>query len=332
MHGCTEIEDHKDTTGRTRCTHDKSNGGRCGSPALRGGNLCYFHSEHRGSVEQIRERKARHRSITLSSIRTREEIQRAIEAVMQAIAAAEIDSRRAGLLLYSLQLASSNINQHQNNHFKALPKPMQYLGDNPQERIAQEKRRESHSHYGTEEHPQFAADGGPISQTPGYVSVERKHNDEAIPDFTGRPGQWEKLDNGIGSLLLESLGKHYSNNRPLSAKPSERCTAPEPQTIVIAAVQATATTRTHRRIRMPHLRRATAKVGIRAKLEPLCGCPIHSTRPYLGCPIHDAVLSRHDWIIRAVREPLLGTPGLQACLSHNRGGAVFHSAKAGAKS
>jgi hypothetical protein len=298
MHEWTEIEDHKDTTNRTRCTHNKSRGGRCGSPALRGGNLCYFHSEQRGSVDQIRERKARHRSITLSSIRTREEIQRAIEAVMQAIAGAEIDSRRAGLLLYSLQIAASNINQHQNNHFKALPRPMQYLADDHAELIAEDERRESRPHYGTGPHPQFTADGDPVSQTPGYVSAERKDHDEAIPDFSGRPGQWEKLSNGTGALLLESLGKHYSNDRPLTGTPKDRDPKPQetstpatsqplttqaPETYVLAAVQATA-----------------------QKRQPKGGNLAVDTA--VGCPISGSFIARCG-IIRAKREPHLSTPG-----------------------
>ncbi|MDE1177386.1 MAG: hypothetical protein PW789_12410 [Edaphobacter sp.] len=247
-----------------RCHHRKPGGERCGSPALRGSNLCYYHNETRGTPEQIAIRKARHRSIMLpgNRLRTRADIQARLDAVTQAIAGNQIDLRRAGLLLYGLQIASSNISEHQRNHFKALPKTMEYLCEPREFENAEylEHMRNSGDHYGTGRRPQATPEGEPISTAPNYVSAERVAHDQAIPDFTPRPAQWKKISNSTGSMLLEELGRHHSRNQPLTGSPADRkpseddvpqCSlsatpwqAGEPEHIVIAAMQATSIPRT----------------------------------------------------------------------------------------
>jgi hypothetical protein len=249
------IDDFKDNQNRTRCRYTMLGGARCGSPALRGTTLCYFHSEQRGTPDQVRERKARHHSIIMPLLKTRSDIQEALGNALSAIAGGDIDPRRAGLILYCLQIASTNLTEHQNNYFRELPEKMQHLSDDAEEEIAQERKLESQPHYGTGPQPQFAPDGGPISVTPDYVSAERKAHDESIPDFTPRPGQWNKITPSLGLTLLEELGRHHGSDQPLSGTPARRrphsietpaatpivqTLSEETEPMVIAAMQATA--------------------------------------------------------------------------------------------
>jgi hypothetical protein len=88
------------------CRHIKTSGGKCGSPALRGKPYCYFHS-------RLRERAARPASPYLAielppTLEDRGSIQLAVSEVISAIADNRIDARRAGMLLYGLQIASGN--------------------------------------------------------------------------------------------------------------------------------------------------------------------------------------------------------------------------------
>lgn len=101
---------------RLQCRHIFTDGRRCGSPALRGPggheNFCYFHHNCRRPIQDAPGRKRRRSSFTLpnpSDLSERSGIQLALTEVLQKIAANEIDPRRAGLLLYGLQVASHNL-------------------------------------------------------------------------------------------------------------------------------------------------------------------------------------------------------------------------------
>ena len=87
------------------CRHIKTSGGKCGSPALRGQPFCYFHS-------RLRERTARlHRAfeaLELPPLEDRGAIQLAISEIVNAVANYRMDHKRAGVLLYALQIASHN--------------------------------------------------------------------------------------------------------------------------------------------------------------------------------------------------------------------------------
>ena len=88
------------------CRHIKTSGGKCGSPALRGKPYCYYHS-------RLKQRAAQPRSPYLAielpaSLEDRGSIQLALSEIVTAIAENRIDTKRAGVLLYALQIASSN--------------------------------------------------------------------------------------------------------------------------------------------------------------------------------------------------------------------------------
>jgi hypothetical protein len=96
---------------RFHCRHIFTDGLRCGSFCLRGEEFCYYHHNSRRPVpiQEIQHRKLHREEFVLPNLEDRSAIQATISEVLQRIAANEIDPRRAGLLLYGLQIASLNL-------------------------------------------------------------------------------------------------------------------------------------------------------------------------------------------------------------------------------
>ena len=90
------------------CNHVKTNGRFCGSPALAGDEYCYYHRSARERTKRQLRHARQQKPLQLPLLEDRESIQIAIGDVLNAILADRIDSRKAGLLLYGLQTASSN--------------------------------------------------------------------------------------------------------------------------------------------------------------------------------------------------------------------------------
>jgi len=87
------------------CRHIKTSGGKCGSPALRGQPYCYFHSRLR---ERATKPEPSFLPFAFQNLEDRGAIQHAICEVGMALADHRIDTKRAGILLYALQVASQN--------------------------------------------------------------------------------------------------------------------------------------------------------------------------------------------------------------------------------
>lgn len=106
---------------KKECAHILTNGQVCNAIPMRDSNFCYWH-------HKARARHRRHERIggpiateansglELPLLEDANSVQISIQEIMQAILDRRIDSKRAGLLLYSLQLASSNI-----RNLKPLP-------------------------------------------------------------------------------------------------------------------------------------------------------------------------------------------------------------------
>jgi hypothetical protein len=94
---------------RYQCRHIFTDGHRCGSPCLRHEEFCYYHHTTRRPIENPRERRNRQAQFDLPLPEDRAAIQLSIGEVLRRIANNEIDSKRAGLLLYGLQIASLNL-------------------------------------------------------------------------------------------------------------------------------------------------------------------------------------------------------------------------------
>lgn len=95
------------------CHHIKANGTCCKSPALTNEDYCYFHTAQRQRMRRQRrvEHKSLHAPLVLPLLEDAESIQIAIGDVLNALIIGRIDHKTAGLLLYGLQTAASNIRQ-----------------------------------------------------------------------------------------------------------------------------------------------------------------------------------------------------------------------------
>jgi hypothetical protein len=91
-----------------RCMHIMVSGRRCGSPALRMGKYCAF---HRRTRQQERKIKSRNREIRfeLPVLEDANSIQLALMQVIEMLVAGKMESKAAGMVLYALQTASSNL-------------------------------------------------------------------------------------------------------------------------------------------------------------------------------------------------------------------------------
>lgn len=82
-----------------QCQHIRLCGLRCGSPALRGQNHCYYHSV-------IRQERP---TATIPQLDDGLNIQFSLREIVQGVAVGKWDTKRAALLLYAMQIAASNL-------------------------------------------------------------------------------------------------------------------------------------------------------------------------------------------------------------------------------
>jgi hypothetical protein len=99
---------------KRNCHHVLTNGEVCNAIPMRDSNFCYWH--HKARARRRRYERIggpismeANSGVELPFLEDANAIQVTIQEVMQSILDRRIDSKRAGLLLYSLQLASSNI-------------------------------------------------------------------------------------------------------------------------------------------------------------------------------------------------------------------------------
>jgi hypothetical protein len=90
------------------CRHLFPDNHRCGSPALRGEAFCYYHHPDRAPLSNTTASRAK-RGFRITPPTDARSIQLALGQVLVALGANKIDTRRASLLLYTLQLASRNL-------------------------------------------------------------------------------------------------------------------------------------------------------------------------------------------------------------------------------
>ncbi len=98
------------------CRHILTSGRKCQSPALNNKAYCYFHMRYRRQAPrqptpgQELQVSSGHpiQSVAIPVLEDRGAVQMAISEVLHALACSQLDPRRAGLLLYGLQIASQN--------------------------------------------------------------------------------------------------------------------------------------------------------------------------------------------------------------------------------
>src|SRR5258708_3263 len=120
------MQDATPDTKQYQCRHIFTDGHRCGSPCLRGEDLCYYHHTMRKPVADPQQRRGRRSTFDLPLPEDRSAIQHSIREVLRRIASNDIDPRRAGLLLYGLQIASLNLPKRE-IHRNARPEPVEIV-------------------------------------------------------------------------------------------------------------------------------------------------------------------------------------------------------------
>jgi len=93
-----------------RCRYIKVNGTQCGSPALRHKNFCFYHMQVRPTqVECYADEEYANGLFPFPPFEDAHSIQFFIRQVVQMLMQRRIDRKTASLVLYGLQLASSNL-------------------------------------------------------------------------------------------------------------------------------------------------------------------------------------------------------------------------------
>ena len=93
-----------------RCRHVKVNGTQCGSPAVRSKSFCYYHQQHRPILaECYSDGEYSTGEILLPVFEDAHSVQSVIRKVVQMVLQKRIERKTASLLLYALQIASSNL-------------------------------------------------------------------------------------------------------------------------------------------------------------------------------------------------------------------------------
>jgi hypothetical protein len=93
------------------CQHwiDNANATRCGCPAMRGTRYCYSHRREQARGARKNAERSRQRWFESAPLADAASRQRALAQVMTRLLSGEIDPRRAGQILFKLQMASVNL-------------------------------------------------------------------------------------------------------------------------------------------------------------------------------------------------------------------------------
>jgi hypothetical protein len=93
-----------------RCQHIKVNGTQCGSPARRNERYCHYHRENQPERVQVVDEKGQASGeVLMPVLEDAQSIQTVVRQVAMLILGGKIDNKKAGLMLYALQIASSNL-------------------------------------------------------------------------------------------------------------------------------------------------------------------------------------------------------------------------------
>jgi hypothetical protein len=99
-----------------RCQRVKINGTQCGSPAIRDTKFCYFHTWCRpAQVDVSTSAAVPPAPFLLPVLEDAASIQLAITQVCEHLLHRRLDAKKAGILLYAMQVASSNLGRLNQN-------------------------------------------------------------------------------------------------------------------------------------------------------------------------------------------------------------------------
>jgi hypothetical protein len=95
-----------------RCQHIKVNGDRCGSPALRDRKFCHFHDRCSPvQVDVSTSATVPPAPFFLPVLEDAPSIRLAIAQICEHLLHRRLDAKKAGVLLYAMQVASSNLDR-----------------------------------------------------------------------------------------------------------------------------------------------------------------------------------------------------------------------------
>jgi hypothetical protein len=115
------------------CRHIFISGKKCGSPALKDQNFCFYHTTARKRQKRAADNQPYDRAnpkntaLALPSLDEGDAIQLAISEVVLALASNAIDPRRARILLYGLQIASQHYRHKTSKAEQAQAQPAHTL-------------------------------------------------------------------------------------------------------------------------------------------------------------------------------------------------------------
>jgi hypothetical protein len=93
---------------RILCTHIFEGGHRCASPTLQHEAFCYYHHPTRKPVQNPSRRRTRRHGFNLPLPSGQSDLQQAVYEVIRRLAANQISTRHAGLILNALDDVSRN--------------------------------------------------------------------------------------------------------------------------------------------------------------------------------------------------------------------------------
>jgi hypothetical protein len=186
---------------RFLCRHIFADGHRCGSPALRHEQFCYYHHTTRPKASTPRRLAIYNPAIDLPVPEDRTSIQFAISQVILRIADGSLDPKRAQLLLYGLQIASHN-----------LPRTIESYGANP---VVEE----------IDAHPEHGdiAPVSPIPEEPTYSNDDEDYEEDDYDDS-------EDTTDPIAEFLRTICAPPHYPNDPKASKKQPAAAPPHPLT------------------------------------------------------------------------------------------------------
>ncbi len=166
-----------------RCRHIKASGTQCGSPALRSQRFCFYHQNNRplGIGMYSKETDSFSEAFELPVFEDAHSIQAVLRQVSKMILINQIELKPAALLLYALQIASSNLKRLE----LEKPQPEQVVTD------IETDEKTKLSIAVAENADQISTTAQPDSQAPAATDstemgeyIERSEGNEALPPGT----------------------------------------------------------------------------------------------------------------------------------------------------
>jgi hypothetical protein len=184
-----------------RCRHIKVNGTQCGSPALRSKNFCFYHQKDRPCpLPCYSDIEYATGEITLPFFEDAHSIQAVIRQVLQMVLQKRLEQKTASLLLYALQIASSNLKRME----LEKPQPEQVVTD--LEPVAPDEAWQA----------PIARSGETAGET--SVSAPPANRDQKVSEVNAAPGE----DLPPGTIQACYRPGSQTQNRPRQSPPKKK--------------------------------------------------------------------------------------------------------------